>query len=73
MIKKHSAVIAFFTWMALPVSLFAQDARTVLTNAAKAMGAETVRTLQYSGSGSNAGVGQNINPDAPWPLVPIIG
>jgi len=37
---------------ALPLTGSAQDARTVLSKAAKAMGAENLRTLQYSGSGS---------------------
>jgi len=37
---------------ALPLTAWAQDAKTVLSKAAKAMGAENLRTLQYSGSGS---------------------
>jgi hypothetical protein len=37
---------------ALPMAGWAQDATTVLSNSAKAMGAENLRTLQYSGSGS---------------------
>jgi hypothetical protein len=28
-------------------------------------------TIQYSGAGSNAGIGQNRNPDADWPLVRV--
>jgi len=48
-----------------------QDAKTVLANVAKAMGAETVKTIQYTGSGSNAGIGQNRNPGADWPLVRV--
>lgn len=38
---------------ALPLTGSAQDARTVLGTAAKAMGAESLRTLHYSGSGSS--------------------
>jgi glyoxylase-like metal-dependent hydrolase (beta-lactamase superfamily II) len=45
------------------------DAKTVLANAAKAMGVDSLKTIQYSGTGTNAGIGQNKNPDADWPLV----
>jgi glyoxylase-like metal-dependent hydrolase (beta-lactamase superfamily II) len=48
-----------------------QDAPTLLANVAKAMGAESVKTIQYTGSGTNAGIGQNRNPDADWPLVRV--
>ena len=48
-----------------------QDAKTLLANVAKAMGAESVKTIQYTGSGSNAGIGQNRNPAADWPLVRV--
>ena len=47
------------------------DAKTVLANAAKAMGADSLKTMQYSGAGSNAGIGQNRNPDTDWPLVRV--
>ena len=48
-----------------------KDARTVLASAAKAMGVDSLKTIQYSGSGSNAGIGQNRSPDADWPLVRV--
>lgn len=38
---------------ALPLTGSAQDAKAVLGKVAKAMGAENLRTLQYSGSGSS--------------------
>jgi hypothetical protein len=38
---------------ALPLTGSAQDAKSVLSKAAKAMGAENLRTLHYSGSGSS--------------------
>ena len=38
---------------ALPLTGSAQDAKAVLSKVAKAMGAENLRTLQYSGSGSS--------------------
>ncbi|MBI3075897.1 MAG: hypothetical protein HYY85_02750 [Deltaproteobacteria bacterium] len=34
---------------------------------AKALGAPDLRTIQYSGSGSNFAVGQSPSPSAPWP------
>src|SRR6266566_408680 len=45
------------------------DAKTALANSAKAMGADSLKTIQFSGAGSNAGIGQNRAPDADWPLV----
>ncbi len=72
MVKKHVAVFALVILLAaLPETVRAQDATTLLTTAAKAMGAENLKTIQYSGSGTNAGIGQNRNPGAPWPLVRV--
>src|SRR5437016_1644880 len=48
-------------------SLRAQDARGVLQAAVKAMGADNLRTIQYSGSGWNAFVGQSFSPQDDWP------
>src|ERR1700712_5753092 len=48
-----------------------QDLKTVLANATKAMGADSLKTIQFSGAGSNAGIGQNRAPDADWPLVRV--
>jgi glyoxylase-like metal-dependent hydrolase (beta-lactamase superfamily II) len=46
-----------------------QDGRTIISAAAKAMGAENLRTVELRGSGSNGGVGQNFSPAQAWPLV----
>jgi glyoxylase-like metal-dependent hydrolase (beta-lactamase superfamily II) len=43
----------------------AQDAKTVLQSATKAMG--DVRSIQFSGTGHLAAVGQAWNPTSPWP------
>ena len=48
-----------------------KDAKTVLATVAKAMGADSLKTIQYSGAGTNAGIGQNRRPDADWPLVRV--
>ena len=42
-----------------------QEAKAVLDGVAKAMG--DVKTLQYTGSGSNNAVGQSAAPGVPWP------
>src|SRR5499426_4107847 len=48
-------------------TLRAQDARGVLQAAAKAMGAANVKSIQYSGTGWNAAVGQSFSPEEDWP------
>src|SRR3989454_12143350 len=45
----------------------AQDARGVLQAAMKAMGTANVKTVQYSGTGWNATVGQSFSPAEDWP------
>ena len=49
----------------------AQDAKTVLENAAKAMGAGGLKSIQYSGSGAQFTLGQNVSPSVPWPRVTV--
>ena len=48
-----------------PLAATAQDAS--LDAVAKAMGAAGVKSIQYSGTGTNFQVGQNYSPDLPWP------
>jgi glyoxylase-like metal-dependent hydrolase (beta-lactamase superfamily II) len=48
----------------------AQDAKTVIQNAQKAMG--DVKTIQYSGSGKAGGIGQNWSPTVPWHVTNVI-
>src|SRR3984893_9735916 len=60
-----AALLALILMMG--VTLRAQDARTVLQNAAQAMGAANVTTIQYSGTGWNAAVGQSFSPQEDWP------
>lgn len=48
-----------------PLAATAQD--TSLDQVAKAMGATGVKSIQYSGSGTNFAIGQNFSPDTPWP------
>ena len=54
-----------------PASMQGQDGRTVVSAAARAMGADNLNTIQLTGSGSNAGIGQNLNPSMAWPMVRV--
>ena len=45
----------------------AQDARGVLQAVAKNIGADTVKTIQISGTGFNAAAGQSFSPTEDWP------
>lgn len=46
---------------------FAQDAKTVLENASKALGVANLKSIEYSGGGSHYALGQAPNPGAAWP------
>src|SRR5438552_12613157 len=45
----------------------AQDAKTVIAAASKAMGVDSLKTVQYSATGMDFALGQAPNPSAPWP------
>jgi glyoxylase-like metal-dependent hydrolase (beta-lactamase superfamily II) len=64
-------VIVCLAGLSGAIPILGQDAKTILTNTAKAMGAENLRTIQLSASGSNAGVGQNVNPNVAWPVARV--
>lgn len=65
MSTKVIATLTVVTIMALPAA--AQDAKAVIGAASKAIGAETLKTIEYSGSGFDFALGQAPNPSAPWP------
>ena len=65
MAKKLCVFVALFSLMA--VAAQAQDARAVLQAASTAMGANNLKSLQYSGAGWNAAVGQSYAPTEDWP------
>jgi glyoxylase-like metal-dependent hydrolase (beta-lactamase superfamily II) len=52
--------------------LTAQDSKATLDTIAAAMGATTLRSIQYSGSGATFALGQSVNADAPWPRFTVI-
>jgi glyoxylase-like metal-dependent hydrolase (beta-lactamase superfamily II) len=45
----------------------AQDAKTVLGDASKALGADTLNTVEFSATGFDYVLGQAYNPTSPWP------
>src|SRR4029079_253383 len=51
MTKKYASLFLIGLLGAIPAAILGQDARTVLANTSKAMGAD-IRTLQFSGMGS---------------------
>ena len=57
--------LAVIVVMLSPLTALAQDAS--LDQVAKALGADGVKSIQYSGAGTNFQVGQNFSPDVPWP------
>jgi len=65
MVKKCLAAILSVALLSLTAA--AQDAATVISNASKAMGVENLKTIQYSASGFDFALGQNANPNLPWP------
>lgn len=50
-----------------------KDAKTVLGDAAAALGASELSSIQYSGAGANFALGQSPRPDAPWPKFNVLG
>lgn len=46
----------------------AQDAKTVIANASKAMGADGMNAIHYYGVAENGNLGQNNNANQPWPM-----
>jgi glyoxylase-like metal-dependent hydrolase (beta-lactamase superfamily II) len=56
------AAAAVLVWTAS-----AQDAQTVIANASRTLGVDTMKTVQYSASGLDFALGQAPNPSSPWP------
>ena len=46
----------------------AQDAKTIVSNASKAMGVEGLNSIHYYGVAQNGNLGQNNNSNQPWPM-----
>src|SRR5690349_4608568 len=65
MIRRWLAVAVVFG--CLSAAALAQDAKSVVNNVAQALGASSVKTLQYSGTGFAYNFGQSYRPDGPYP------
>src|SRR5947207_7475400 len=67
MARKFCVAAVFLALIIAGDSLRAQDVRGVVQAAVKAMGAANLKTIQYSGTGWNAAVGQSFSPQDDWP------
>jgi glyoxylase-like metal-dependent hydrolase (beta-lactamase superfamily II) len=65
MTKKALGLVALLAAVCVPAA--AQDAKTVLATASKAMGSENLNAITYYGSGANFGLGQSNNSNGAWP------
>jgi glyoxylase-like metal-dependent hydrolase (beta-lactamase superfamily II) len=61
------SLFALLAWAPKSGADGAQDPKTVISNASKALGAENLKTIEYSGSGYDFAIGQAPNPSSPWP------
>jgi len=66
-ILKKSVLLLLAAVAAWTPVAFGQDAKTVLSNASKAMGADNVKTLQYSGTATEYSFGQAYDANSAWP------
>src|SRR5947209_20319213 len=66
MSKKLMIVIALLTLLTLTAT--AQDAKTVISSASRAMGVEGLNSIHYYGVAQNGNLGQNNNSNQPWPM-----
>src|SRR5262245_66520929 len=64
---RNKMILAAMLVAALASSVVAQDARTTIAAASKAMGADTLNTVEYSGSGADFTLGQAYSGPSPWP------
>jgi hypothetical protein len=66
-IMKRSLVIAIAVALLLPVSIGGQDAKVTLDAASVALGATTLRSIEFSGRGFDFMFGQSYDGGSPWP------
>src|SRR5258706_1086204 len=65
MFKKFGVACALAAVLAWTAS--AQDAKSVIANASKAIGVDALKTVQFSATGLDFALGQAPNPSSPWP------
>src|SRR4029077_13771338 len=61
-------IVALALAAVLVQTVTAQDAKTVISNASKAMGVEGLNSIHYYGVAQNGNLGQNNNSNQPWPM-----
>ena len=64
---RNTTIFAAMLVVAVASAATAQDARTAIAAASKAMGADTLNTVEYSGSGADFTLGQAYSGPSPWP------
>ena len=65
MLKRSTAALALAIIVTATTS--AQDAKAVIAAASKTMGADGLRTIEFSANGYDFALGQAYNPSSPWP------
>src|SRR5437773_1007632 len=64
----RKSILIFVLMAALTATAAAQDAKTVIANASKAMGYDQLKSIEYSGSGvEGTAMGQAQSAAAGWP------
>src|SRR5690348_3554661 len=72
MTKKYAVLFLVCMLGQIPPAMLAQDAPTLLATVSKTMGADNLKTLQFSAMGSgSASIGQNVNPNTAWPVARV--
>src|SRR5580765_3903091 len=68
MVRNSRAGLGLIVGLALATAApSAQDAAAVIVGASKALGVDTLKTVQYSATGFDFALGQAPNPSSPWP------
>jgi glyoxylase-like metal-dependent hydrolase (beta-lactamase superfamily II) len=70
MAKKWIVALSLLTLLASAASSWAdgaQNPQAVVSSASQALGADSLRTIEFSGSGYDFAIGQAPNPSSPWP------
>jgi glyoxylase-like metal-dependent hydrolase (beta-lactamase superfamily II) len=66
--KRAFVAVAALAAVLLAQSVTAQDAKTVIAAASKAMGVSGLNSIHYYGVSQNGNLGQNNNANQPWPM-----
>ena len=60
------SLVTLVSWAAFSWAK-AEDAKDVISSASKALGADNLKTIEFSGSGADFVIGQAASPTSPWP------